>query len=79
MEAYETALAGQPRQIGSARMKPGTVRALAVSYFNSPDFRSLRPSSQAIYRGIIDRFCVQYGDNRVAKPSAEHKATATAC
>jgi hypothetical protein len=47
MEAYETALAGQPRQIGSARTKPGTVRALAVSYFNSSDFRTLRPSSSA--------------------------------
>jgi integrase len=72
MEAYETALAGQPLQIGSARTKPGTVRALAVSYFNSPDFRSLRPSSQAIYRGIIDRFCIQYGDNRVANLKREH-------
>ena len=72
MEAYETALAGQPLQIGSARTRPGTVRALAVSYFNSPDFRSLRPSSQAIYRGIIDRFCTQYGDNRIANLKREH-------
>jgi len=72
MEAYETALAGQPLQIGSARTKPGTVRALAVSYFNSPDFRSLRPSSQAIYHGIIDRFCIQYGDHRVANLKREH-------
>jgi integrase len=72
MEAYETALAGQPLQIGSARTQPGTVRALAVCYFNSPDFRSLRPSSQAIYRGIIDRFCIQYGDNRVANLKREH-------
>jgi hypothetical protein len=52
MAAYEEALAGQPLQIGSARTKPGTVRTLAVSYFNSSDFRSLRPSSQAIYRGL---------------------------
>jgi integrase len=72
MEVYETALAGQPVQIGSARTKPGTVRALAVSYFNSPDFRSLRPSSQAIYRGIVDRFCIQYGDNRIANLKREH-------
>jgi len=72
MEAYEIALAGQPHQIGSARTRPGTVRALAVSYFNSPDFRSLRSSSQAIYRGIIDRFCIQYGGNRVANLKREH-------
>jgi integrase len=72
MEAYETALAGQPLHIGSARTKPGTVRALAVSYFNSSEFRSLRSSSQAIYRGLIDRFSVQYGDNRVANLKREH-------
>jgi integrase len=72
MAAYQQALAGQPLQIGSARTKPGTVRALAVSYFNSPDFRLLRPSSQAIYRGIIDRFCTQYGDNRIANLRREH-------
>ena len=47
-------------------------RALAVSYFNSPDFRSLRASSQAIYRGIIDRFRIQYGDNRAANLKREH-------
>jgi integrase len=72
MQAYETALAGQPLQIGSTRTKPGTVRAVAVSYFNSPEFRSLRPSSQAIYRGIIDRFCSQYGEKRVANLKREH-------
>jgi integrase len=72
MEVYEAAMAGQPLQIGSARTRPGTVRALAVSYFNSPDFRSLRPSSQVIYRGIIDRFCIQYGDNRIANLKREH-------
>jgi integrase len=72
MAAYEQSLAGQPLQIGSARTKLGTVRALAVSYFNSSDFRSLTPSSQAIYRGVIDRFCIQYGDNRVAGLKREH-------
>src|SRR6516225_1721649 len=72
MAAYEHALAGQPLQIGSARTSPGTVGALAASYFNSSDFRSLKPSSQAIYRGVIDRFCIQYGDNRVAGLKREH-------
>ena len=72
MEAYETVLAGQPLQVGSTGTKPGTVRALAISYFNSPDFRSLKPSSQAIYRGIVDRFCVQYGDNRIANLKRGH-------
>ena len=72
MAAYEQALAGQPAEIGSARTNPDTVRALAVSYFNSSDFSSLKPSSQAIYRGVIDRFCIQYGDNRVTGLKREH-------
>jgi hypothetical protein len=32
MAAYEAALAGQLLQVGAARVKPGTIRALAVSY-----------------------------------------------
>jgi len=74
MAAYEQALTGQPAEIGSARTNPDTVRALAVSYFNSSDFSSLKPSSQAIYRGVIDRFCIQYGDNRVTGLKREHVA-----
>ena len=33
MAAYEKALAGQPAQLGSDRVKPGTIRALASSYY----------------------------------------------
>jgi integrase len=57
MAAYEAALAGQPLLIGSARLKPGIIRALSISYFNSIDFRSLRLSTQSTYRNIIGRFC----------------------
>jgi len=69
MTAYEQALAGQPIQAGSKRTKPGTIRALAVSYYNSLAFRSMKPITQSVYRNIIDRFCGQtdtqgtaYGD-----------------
>jgi integrase len=66
MAAYEQALAGQLFEIGSKRTKPGTMRALAVSYFNSMNFRSLRPSSQKVYRFLIDRFCEEKGTNGAA-------------
>src|SRR5262245_25271435 len=72
MAAYETAFAGQPLQIGSGRTRPGTIRALAVSYFNSLEFRSLKASSQAIYRNIIERFCVEHGDKNAALLKREH-------
>lgn len=57
MAAYEEALAGQPVAVGAGRVKPGTMRFLATSYFGSIDYRSLRPSTQSVYRNLIDRFC----------------------
>src|SRR5947207_11487296 len=73
MAAYEAALAGQPSPIGAARVKPGTMRALAVSYFASVDFRSMKSSTQSVYRNIIERFCREtdkegnaYGDKSAA-------------
>ncbi len=66
MAAYETAMAGQPLEIGNNRVKPGTMRALAVSYFNSVGFRSMQPSTQSVYRNIISRFCEQAGATGVA-------------
>jgi integrase len=72
MAAYEQALAGQPAPIGADRTIPGTLRALAVSYFASPAFRMTRPSTQYTYRNIIDRFCAEHGDKRVALLQREH-------
>lgn len=79
MEAYEQALAGQPAQVGADRVKPGTIRALAVSYYNSLAFRSMKPITQSVYRNIIDRFCretdkngQEHGDKRAAMMQREH-------
>jgi len=74
MAAYEVALAGQDRiEIGAGRTMPGTIRALATSYFASPEFRlGLRPSTQSGYRGAIERLCKEHGDKRVATLQREH-------
>jgi hypothetical protein len=79
MAAYETALAGQPMQVASASVKPGTMRALAVSYYNSVVFRSMKASTQGVYRNIIDRFCGEtdkngqkYGDKHAATLQRGH-------
>jgi hypothetical protein len=45
MAAYEQACAGQPKEIGSKRTIPGTIGALAVSYYNSLPFCSYFASS----------------------------------
>ena len=72
MAAYEEALAAQPTPIGIGRVKPGTLHALAVSYFASPAFRTTRPSTQYSYRNVIDRLCAEHGDKRVALLQREH-------
>ena len=72
MEAYENALAGQPLQIAASQTKPGTIRALAVSYFNSLAFRSMKPSTQSVYRNIVDRFCAEHGEKRAATLKRDH-------
>jgi integrase len=75
MAAYEAAMAGQsPQEIAASRAgHPGTVRALAISFFNSAPFRALKAdSTQAAYRNIIDRLCLEHGDKRVATMQREH-------
>ena len=79
MAAYEAAVAGQPMQIGGARVKPGSFRALAVSYFNTVAFRTLKGSTQSLYRNAIERLCDQadregrkYGDKSAATMQREH-------
>jgi integrase len=72
MAAYEAALAGQPAEVGNSRTKPGTIRAVAVSYFNSIGFHGLSPSTQAVYRRLIEGLCRQHGDKRAATLQREH-------
>jgi integrase len=71
MAAYEAALAGQ-RSEPAARAIPSTMNALALSFFASPAFATLRPSTRNAYRWTIERFCREHGDKRVAPLRREH-------
>lgn len=58
MRQYAAALEGvkaQAVEVGAARTKAGSVNALIVSYDKSPEFRGLKPSTQAVRRNIIER------------------------
>jgi integrase len=72
MSDYEAALAGQPLPVGASRARPGSMWVLALSYFTSPEFRTLRPSTQRAYRGIIERFCNEHGDKRAVDMRRDH-------
>lgn len=43
-----------------------------MSYFASPEFRILKPSTQLVYRRTIERLCKEHGNKRVADLRREH-------
>ncbi len=79
MATHEAAMAGEcgPRrsEVGMSLTQPGTVAALAIAYFNTPEFANLKASTQATYRGIIEAFVKEHGEKRVALLGREHVAT----
>ena len=75
MRQYATALEGvkaQMTNIGAERTKPGSFNALCVSYYRSPEFRGLKPSSQATRRSIIERFRNEHGDKPINRLTRAH-------
>jgi integrase len=79
MAAYQNALAGQPSAISAARVLPGSIHALAISYYNSLEYLALKASSQRVRRNIIEKFCRETdakgqrnGDKRAALLQREH-------
>ena len=72
MASYMSAIGGQSLPVGAAKVMPGTMRAVALSYFAAPAFRGLRPSTQREYRAVIERFCKDHGEKRAALVQREH-------
>jgi integrase len=59
MEAYQKLMSLKPmlQHIGSDRVKPRSIHALAIAYYDSAAFKALKPITQGVYRNIIERFC----------------------
>jgi hypothetical protein len=79
MAAYEAAKAGQHAPAVPSRIKPGTLRALALSYFGSTAFLSMKPRTRRVYRNRIEQLCRQtdpngnaYGDKSATTLLREH-------
>jgi integrase len=62
------------QEIGAERTKPGTVNALIVSYYKLV-FPTLKQSTQAMRRNILERFRAEHGDKPVARLEREHIAS----
>ena len=54
MRQYAAAFDGvkEHAEVGADRTKPGSFNALCVSYYRSPEFRDLKPSTQVMRRNI---------------------------
>jgi integrase len=75
MRQYAAALEGvkaQASNIGAGRTRPGSFNALCVSYYRSPEFRGLKPSTQTMRRNIIERFRNEHGDKPISRLGRAH-------
>jgi integrase len=74
MTAYAKALDGlkSVAGVGVASTAPGSFNALAVAYYRSPEFLSLRPTSRSTRRGIIERFRREHGPKPIARLERSH-------
>ena len=57
---------------GAERTQPGTLNSLAVAFYTSSDWKLLSKTTQATYRGIIDRFRAEHGGKPLAPLQAHH-------
>lgn len=70
MAAYTRAV--QEAAPPGPRLAPGSLDALAVSYYASPAFAALRPSTQAAYRRLVEELRAGYGARPVRLLEPRH-------
>jgi integrase len=70
--ASQTALAPTAPVPKVARVAAGSFEALTRSYVSSAKFKQLGPSTQAVYRRIIDDLFRKHGDKPVAMMQSNH-------
>jgi integrase len=81
MDAYAKAnsLAPAAATVGADKVKPRSIHALAIAYYDSRAFNDLKPNSQKVYRHVIERFCHDkdgagqpYGDKSAVALMSRH-------
>ena len=70
---YEAAIQHRKtREIGKGRTRRGTINALIVSYYKSPEFVSLSASTKSTYRRELERLRNEHGHRRVDQMKRHH-------
>lgn len=73
-EEHNSWLSGAKIQVGKDRAAPGSFDDLITRYYKSPLFTDLKESTQATYRGELERFRNKYGGRQVSTMTARHVA-----
>lgn len=72
MREYEKAAKTPKASIGEDRTAQGTMNALIISFYSSQEWRSRKPSTQATYRGILERMREELGKYPVKDFQRKH-------
>ena len=62
-QEYAACLNQEKPSIGEGRIRPGSLSDVVARYYSDDAFQSLRPSTQKVYRGVLERFRKAYGDD----------------
>src|SRR5262245_42694104 len=62
----------QAGNVGAARTISGSINALIVSYYRSPEYRGLKASTQAVRKRIIEAIRLEHGEKPVARLGKVH-------
>jgi len=71
---YAACLAAEAMSIGIGRLKPGSVADVIARYYADNAFLDLRPATQAVYRGVLERFRSAFGEDPIVRFDADRIA-----
>ncbi len=60
---YAACLEAERPSIGTPHIRPGSVSDAIARYYADTSFQDLRPATQTVYRGVLERFRKSFGDD----------------
>lgn len=71
---YAACLSREPMKPGKGRTAPGSVSDAILRYYADNAFQDLRPTTQAVYRGVLENFREAFGNDQMRGFDAERVA-----
>lgn len=71
---YAACLEADPTRAGVDRTRPGSVSDVIARYYGDNAFQDLRDSTKVVYRGVLERFRVSFGDDPIKRFDADRIA-----